>query len=232
MVRRYLPHIALFVSRGRQSAEHSNLARRTLWIGQTLFILLVCCAAALAEDSGKPLKLDKETSRYNLKGHLGLYEDKTGAETLDSVQTKTFFPTEQAAPNLAYTRSAYWIKLVVQNVTQQPETVRFQISNHYLDFIDIFIKSDRKSHVEHYRAGARVPFDEWFSQESRPALDLHFAPYERKTIFVRAQSATPLRIPLALSAPEAHALERTKNLFLLGVFYGVMVFVIIYNLFS
>ncbi|MEW6531918.1 MAG: PAS domain S-box protein [Thermodesulfobacteriota bacterium] len=208
------------------------MARRTLWLGQTLFILLICCAAAIAEDGGKPLKLDKETSRYNLKGHLELYEDKTGGETIDSVQTKTFLPTDQAALSLGYTRSAYWIKLVVENVTQQPETLRFQISNHYLDFIDIFVKSDRKSLVEHRRAGARVPFDERFSQDIDPTLDLHFAPYERKTIFVRIQSQGPLRIPLTLSTPEAYEHDNLNYLFFSGIFYGVMIVLIVYNIFS
>jgi PAS domain S-box-containing protein len=203
-----------------------------LTFGQTLFVLIICFGTALAEDGGKPLKLHNETSRYNLKGHLELYEDKTATETFDSVRTKTFHPIEQSVPSLGYTRSAYWVKLVVQNVTQQPETLLLQISNHYLDFIDIFVESDRKTHVEHYRAGARAPFDERVSQENRPLLHLHFAPYEQKTIFVRAQSQGPLRIPLTLSTPEAYDHDNLNYLFFLGIFYGVMVVLIVYNLFS
>jgi|GEM_PF-1782669 len=232
MFLRDLSQRALFVRRGPRCARRSSLTGRNLLIGKTISILLVCCAAALAEDNGKPLKLDKETSRYDLTGYLGLYEDKTGAETIDTVQAKAFSPMEQAALSLGYTRSVYWIRFVVRNGAKEPETLRLQIPNHYLDFIDIFVKSEQMSRVEHYRAGARLPFNERVSQESRPVLDLHFAPNEQKTIFVRVQSASPMRVPLVLSTPEAYGHDRMTTLFFFGVFYGVMGFVIIFNLLS
>jgi PAS domain S-box-containing protein len=226
-------HKDLRVRLGRSSARRSISARRRLLLGPTLLILLFSCAiAALANDTGKLVKLDKATSHYNLDGYLEFYDDKTGIETIDTIQARAFSPIRPAALNLGYTRSVIWLKSVVENVTQQPDTLVFEITNQYLDFIDIFVKSDRKTHVEHYRAGARVPFDERMSQERYPALDLHFAPYERKTIFVRAQSASPLRIPVALLTPEAYADDKAKGRFGLGVFYGVMVFLIVYNILS
>lgn len=233
MFRRDPSHKASRARLGCNSARRSIFTRRKLLLGQVLLLLLISCAvAALADDTRKPVALDKETSHYNLDGYLEFYEDKAGADTIDTVQTRAFSPTRRAALNLGYTRSVYWFKLVVQNVTQQPDTLVLEITNHYLDFIDIFVKSDRKTHVEHYRAGARVPFDERMSHERYPALDLHFAPYEQKTIFVRVQSASPLRVPVALFTPEAYAREKAKGRFSLGVFYGVMIFLILYNILS
>ena len=135
-------------------------------------------------------------------------------------------------PNLGFTRSAYWIKLSVENATSDAQTLFLQIANHYLDFIDIFIKSGRSSIVEQYRDGARVPLSERMAKGHHQVLQLVFAPGETKTIFVRAKSETALRVPLILSTQEGYRHDELKRYMLLGLFYGVLGFLIIYNLFG
>ncbi len=199
----------------------------------TIIFVLVCPSeSALAVGLFGPLKLDGTTSRFNLQGHLEVYEDKTGAETIDNVQSKGFSPTDKIVPNLGFTGSAYWIKLGVANTTSEPQTLFLQIANPYLDFIDIFVKSDRNPTIEQYRAGVRVPLDESVAGARQPALRLVFAPGETKTIFLRAKSETPLRVPVVLSTEEGYRHDELKRYMLLGLFYGVLGFLIIYNLFG
>src|SRR5208283_3045900 len=50
----------------------------------TLLIVACFCVPTLAENSVPALKLKKNVGKFDLRGHVALYEDKTGNETLDT----------------------------------------------------------------------------------------------------------------------------------------------------
>ena len=132
--------------------------RKRVLLTLMMILVLICpCVPASAAGVREPLKLDGKTSRYNLQGYLEVYEDKTGAASIDEVQSKGFSRTDKTVPNLGFTGSAYWIKLSVENVTPEAQTLFLQITNHYLDFIDFFVKSDRNSATEHYPSRSAGP---------------------------------------------------------------------------
>jgi diguanylate cyclase (GGDEF)-like protein/PAS domain S-box-containing protein len=214
------------------SIRLGHMGKQVLLTLMMILVLICPCAPAFSAGVSGPLTLDGTTSRYSLEGHLKVYEDKTGAAGIDSVQSAEFSPTEKAVPNFGFTGSAYWIKLAVENPTSEAQTLFLQITNHYLDFIDIFIKSDRSSTVERYRGGARVPLSERMARGRHQVLQLVFAPGEAKTIFLRAQSETALRVSLVLSTDEGFRHDELKHYMLLGIFYGVLGFLIIYNIFG
>jgi len=190
------------------------------------------CPPAFADQGAAPIKLHRETAHHNLEGRLEVYEDKTGEESFDSVRSKIFHLTRKAVPSFGLTRSVYWIKLVLENDTPGLRTVTLLIVNHHLDFVDIFVTSNRGAHIEKRRGGARVPWEERVSQGSRPVLTLDFAPDEQKTLFIRVQSLTPLWVPLVLSSEEAYVADDLRRYLFLGFFYGVMGFLIVCNLFA
>lgn len=208
------------------------MKREALLILTMIFVLACSYGSALAVRGPEPLKIDGTTNLYDVRGHLEVYEDKTGTETFDNVQSMGFNPTDVTVPNLGFTGSACWIKLKVENSTSEPQRLFLQIANHYLDFIDIFVKSDRNTTVGQYRAGARAPLDESIVGGRDQVLKLVFAPVETKAIFIRARSGTPVRVPLVLSTEEGYRHDEVKRYMLLGLFYGVLGFLIIYNIFG
>ncbi len=198
-----------------------------------IILLVACfCLSAFADNVSVPLKLNGETDKFDLKGHLALYEDKTTKETINVVREKTFRSVTEAAPSLGYTQSAYWVKLVLENETPGLVTVMLQLANQYLDFVDFYVTSNRSSHIEKYRDGARVPWEERVSQGRYPLLRLDFAPDEEKTIFIRVQSQTPLRVPLDLATEAAHQRRELAEYLFNGLFFGALGFLIIYSLFA
>jgi signal transduction histidine kinase/CheY-like chemotaxis protein/HPt (histidine-containing phosphotransfer) domain-containing protein len=197
-------------------------------------LVSLTCLWAVNVAQGSPGGLDSNESTVNVvpEVSLAIYEDKNGTETIDSIQSKTFTPSRQPVPSFGYTRSVYWIKLSGRNPAPGPRIFYLRIATHWLDFIDIYVRSDRSANVEHYRAGARVPWDERISGVRGPVLRLQFGPHERKTTFIRVQTQTTLRVPVALMTPEAYRSSELNNFFVLGVFYGIMGFLIIFNLFA
>jgi len=209
-----------------------HMGTRALLPLMMILVLICLCVPVSAGSVRGPLKLDGTTIRYDLKGHLEVYEDKTGATSLDSVQSKGFDPTDKAVPNFGFTGSAYWIKFSVENATSEAQSLFLQITNPYLDFIYFFVKSDRDSTIERYPAGTRVPLDDKVAGGLSPVQRLVFAPGEAKTIYLRAKSETPLRIPLILSTEEGYRHDQLKRYMLLGIFYGVLGLLIIFNIFG
>jgi diguanylate cyclase (GGDEF)-like protein/PAS domain S-box-containing protein len=197
-----------------------------------VFVVGLMCSSTstLADTIPAPLKLNGQTGKFNLRGHLALYEDKTGDETIATIQQKRFHAVPEAAPSLGFTNSVYWIKLVLENDTAKIRTVVLELPNQFLDFVDMFVISDWTSTVERYHGGARVPWADRTSQGRYPLVYLYFAPHEQKTIYVRVQSRTPLRVPLGLWTEEGYSSAALAEYLLLGLFFGALLFLIIYSL--
>jgi len=199
----------------------------------TIVLVVACsCLSAFADSVPVPLKLNRETEKFDLKGHVALYEDKTAKETINVVREKTFRSVPEAAPSLGYSQSVYWVKLVLENETPGLVTVDLQIANQYLDFVDFYVTSNQSSHIEKHRSGARVPWDKRVSQGRYPILRLDFSPDEEKTIFIRVQSRTPIRVPLDLLTEGAHQRGELVEYLINGFFFGALGFLIVYSLFA
>lgn len=195
----------------------------------TIALLSCSWAFALAHARTVPLDPDSTANSFAPKISLEIYEDQSGAETIDSVQSQTFRQSEQPAPNFGFSGSVYWIRLTSSNPALEPQTFYLQIKNHWLDFIDFFVRQEQSLDFENFQTGARIPWDERVPGRRGPVLKLHFAPQETKTIFVRVQSQSPVRVPIFLLSREAHHRAELENFFLFGIFYGILGFLIIYN---
>jgi signal transduction histidine kinase/CheY-like chemotaxis protein/HPt (histidine-containing phosphotransfer) domain-containing protein len=198
----------------------------------TIVLLSYCWAFTLAYGSQTPLDVAATEERSAPVRGIEIYEDKTGSETIDTVRSKVFRPSEQPVPNFGHTRSAVWIRLSPQNPGLEPQTFYLLIENPWLDLIDFYVKSGEQTDFEHYRAGALLPSSDKVPGDRGPVLKLQFAPQETKTFFVRVQSNTAVRIPLSLLTENAYRRGRLNTFLLLGIFYGIMGFLIIYNVFA
>src|SRR4030042_4702103 len=68
------------------------------------------------------------------------------------------------------------------------------------------------------------------SQGRYPLLRLDFASQEQKTIYVRVKSRTPLRVPLGVWTEEAYDSAAFTEYLFLGLFFGALLFLIVYSL--
>jgi len=234
--------IALLKSWRQAKKARNSITNRRMWphlmVGRVLLIVVSIVSLGsfwipvCAHADQEPLKLDGTTSRYNLAGHLQVYEDAGGSETIEDILSKPFRPVQTGTPHFGFTQSVYWIKLTIADGTAEPQKILLEIRNQYLDFIDIFVKSGSNPEIARYRAGARVPFDERISRGRYPVVTLNFSPGEVKTVFFRVSTRTPVRLPLVLSTRDAHRHEEVKQFVFLGLFFGALVFLIIYSLFA
>ena len=72
--------------------------RKQVLLTLTMILVLICpCVPASAAGVREPLKLDGKTSRYDLQGYLEVYEDKTGAASIDESPVEGIQPNGQGS---------------------------------------------------------------------------------------------------------------------------------------
>ncbi len=210
------------------NSVRKHLARKVI----TIVVLSCCWAFTLAQGGQTPVNAAPIGRSAAYTPALEVYEDKSGSESIESIQSKKFHPSGQAVPSYGHTQSVYWFKLSKTNPDPEPRTFYLQVENQWLDLIDVFVKSQGEADFERYRGGALAPTAQNALGDRGLVLKLQFAPHETKTIFLRVQTQTALRVPILILSEEAYHSGRLETFFQFGIFYGILGFLIIYNVFA
>ncbi len=226
-----LPLFDPMVRENRRQACHSWRKRlRRIIIA---IVLLSCCGTFTPARGGQTPPRGDPTDKMSAEtSTLEMYEDKTRSETIESIQSKKFLASNRPVPSLGHTRSVYWFKLSKTNFDVTPQTFYVVLDNQWLDHVDFFVSSEDDHHFERYRAGALMPPPDKAVGDRGAILELRFAPHETKTLFVRVQSNTAMRVPISVLSAKAYRSGKRQTFFLFGCFYGIMGFLIIYNIFA
>jgi signal transduction histidine kinase len=125
--------------------------------------------------------------------------------------------------NFGMTQSVYWIKLELHNLAAEQY---LRLKSPLVDYIDIyFIQQDQ---IDHRQSGAAYPF----SQREVQALDYLFKiPQGKLTAYIRLRSNFALQVPLEIASLEHFNRSSTQQYWGLGLYFGLMLAMVFYNLF-
>lgn len=198
------------------------------WIGIMFFGGQVW---ALADGPGVmelPTEKDEALSVFE---YATVWEDPSGEVQLDEVIKKRkagHFEALGHELEFGFTESAYWIHFRLAN--PQARAALFVLSSSYplIDSLDLFFL--RESGRERVLMGDSLPFGD------RPLESISFAhefllePGETVEVYVRTASTSSLSIPLKLYRSKSYAEHLHDHMLLLGIFYGISLGLIAYNL--
>ncbi|MCK5465765.1 MAG: hypothetical protein KAI95_22200, partial [Bacteroidales bacterium] len=120
-----------------------------------------------------------------------------------------------------FSRSAYWLKIVLKNTDDLPMEIYYQYLNHYLDFVDIYLVDEYDSLLTKGSFGARRMQPSYKSIKMNPVYDLDIPAGGIISMYLRIQSDTPLRIPVVFNSPDSIVKRERKRHVFLGFFYGI-----------
>lgn len=163
--------------------------------------------------------------------HPLLLEDPARQLTIGEVAARagSFRRSAEAVATPGATSSAWWVKFDVDNPVD--EHLYLSIASAGLQEIDLYYESvpGQFSRVS-YRAGAVA--DRRIIQSNMPLLPLHAAPGQRSTYFLRVTGNAVLQLRMEVASIEYHLNMQREDDFINGIFYGVLVALMIYNLFA
>jgi len=182
----------------------------------------------------KEIIIDKNYKSKKIGQYLQILEDKKGKLTIndilsDSINRK-FINCKEKVPYYNFTKSAYWIKIIVTSKINHPTNIIFELAYPLMDSINFYYKNN-KNRYQSLRTGYNYPF------KSRPILKNNFLfkstlnTGKQKIFYFRFKNRDRMEIPLSLWNQDKYYEKNNNVQYIMGIFLGILIFAIFYNLF-
>jgi diguanylate cyclase (GGDEF)-like protein len=168
--------------------------------------------------------------------HVAALEDAGGGLELEDVRKPAhaarFAPAKADPLNFGYTRSAWWLRFSLPGGAPPGEELLLEIAFPSIDRIEFYVPDAQPGGETRYWthiAGDAFP---WNAREVRHRNHVFRfpAPAGEHTYYVRAVSQGVLTMPLTLWRPGAFAEHERNAQLVLGLFYGLALALVLYNL--
>jgi PAS domain S-box-containing protein len=204
-----------------------------------LLSMLVFWVPALAqsEDSNlpPPLVLNDDQGEYKLGHSMQILEDPRGTLTIQEVSSlpysEKFITSSKEVPTFGYSSKTYWVRFRLKNESHLSETWLLELQFSNMQYADLYLPSpDGKGFVAR-ETGVLRPFNTRDIDHHHIVFGLPLPENEEQTFYMRFQSGTSMTLPLVVWSSKAFIQSSSLDLLLIGIFYGVFLIMLVFNLF-
>ncbi len=209
------------------------ITKRILQILRWSLLLLACMPLAQAGI----ITLEPGRDSYLVHKVVDVMEDPDGrlsfADINKSASPISFKEYHTGVFSFGFTKSAYWFRFEVDNPSSEPRNMMLVLRTAWLDRISVYVPEGARNDKPGYREiqlGDRFPFAERQHPNPQFLVDLQVQP-GKQTYYVRIRSSQALLSPIELW--DAQAFHNNDRLLLgyFGMFYGVVLVMLLYNAF-
>lgn len=198
-----------------------------------LFAVWPLCASAVV--------FDEHTRMLPLGQAMQVFEDVRGDATIDEVTSSalqaSFRQHDKPVLNAGYSRSVFWLRLDLEYRPQRPDGLGgpqpwlLELAYPPLDRLDLYLPDAQGRFQLAQRTGDSLPFASRQIKHHNYLFELDLQPQQPQRVYLRLQSQGSIQAPLSLWAPNAYLEEQPARIYVLGIIYGVLLVMLIYNLF-
>ena len=180
------------------------------------------------------IKINHNQNRYDIGKSLYLFEDPKKEFTIKDVSSpdfsKNFTISKEDVPNLAYTKSAYWFKFTLKNDSSENSEWYLVLNYALMDDFRFYIPDGKDGFIEKI-SGRNYPFSqkEFKSRKFVSSFNLPQGP--EKTYYLRLETSDSFPVPLGVWKPKTFIEYDHDEQFYLGLYYGIIAIMILFNLF-
>ncbi|MDF3846111.1 7TM diverse intracellular signaling domain-containing protein [Pseudomonas citronellolis] len=196
-----------------------------------LFLLLLSPLAGA-------VSFDEHTSRLPLGHSIDVFEDVRGtadiADITSAALADSFRRHDRDVLNAGYSRSVFWIRLDLDyrpQESQDPAPWLLELAYPPLDHLDLYLPGADGKYQLAQRTGDTLPFASRPISLTNYLFDLKLAPGKPLRVYLRLESQGSIQAPLTLWSPKAYMENLPGNVYVLGIIYGVLLVMLVYNLF-
>jgi signal transduction histidine kinase/ActR/RegA family two-component response regulator len=167
-----------------------------------------------------------------------VFEDADGQATIDDVRAQAaaghFKPHDKATLNAGYSRSVFWLKIDLHYRPTNPGAQRtwlLELAYPPLDHLDLYLPDAGGGYQLARQTGDALPFNTREIRQNNYLFDLNFTPDQTQSVYLRLQSEGSIQAPVTLWSSTAFLEEQPVRLYVLGLIYGVLLGMLVYNLF-
>ena len=183
----------------------------------------------------EPIILNDEQGEYPLGLHLEILEDPGGELTIEEVSSSEFdsrfLPSQEPVPNIGLTDSAIWVRFRLEN--QTPDTDEWLLEQGFANthYIDLYSPLPGGVGFAVKQSGVLRPVTTRDVLYPKIIFKLTVPPQSQGTYYLRFQSGASMTLPLTLWTQDAFLDRALAEQILMGIFYGVLIGLLFYNLF-
>ncbi|TBU90897.1 hybrid sensor histidine kinase/response regulator [Phytopseudomonas dryadis] len=203
-----------------------------------LMLLLAVCPAFVC--AAAPAVFDENTRALPLGELMQVFEDVRGDKSIDDITSPalqgSFRVHDKAVLNAGYSRSVFWLRLDLHYRPHNPTAHTHQywlleLAYPPLDHLELYEEDNQGRFRLTQRTGDALPFSSRQIQQNNYLFPLDFKDGEVRRVYLRLESQGSIQAPLTLWSPNAYLEEQPSRLYVLGIIYGVLLVMLIYNLF-
>ncbi len=193
-------------------------------------MLLLLCGPLAATPA---IILEDADTVYTLKGRCDIFIDREGKLGIREVSSPPlddlFRPLDTENSNFGYTPAAYWLRFTFKQTGEPDVLWLLQADYPLLDRVEFYVPDGKGSFL--VRKGGRLyPFEEREYRHRRVVFSL---PDERGTYtcYIRIRTAEAMVLDFTILSEHTFAREGSREQYALGIFYGILLAMALYNLF-
>lgn len=208
---------------------HCNLKRSILNIWLLLIVLLLPAPAPAVTT----IDLVPSQGRLPLGNYLEFLEDPFCRLTIEQLSQAEFapgfIPSTEETQNAGFTKSAFWARIRFNNSGRESARRLLEIRFPRIDSVDLFLPGGDGTY-RMKQAGELIPLARREIQHRNPVFIIDFPPMTTWTVYLRYQDRSSVPFSPILWQPEEFLSSVKYGQFSLGLYYGGMLLLLIYNI--
>ena len=212
------------------------------WIRLLPPMIGLCNSAAIyAQPSAEPLDADtmassaphvidiaRVSASQVLDQQVQYLEDPNGEFSIDQLNRGRWLDNSKDSLSFGYTRSVYWFRMSLVNSDSQPQKRMLSIGYPVLDDIRVYRNGQPETFLQ---LGDKIPFSQRPVPHRYFLLPVELQPGEQQHWLFRVDTSSSMQFPLILWQERALFIHEMGQLFGMGIYYGIMLIMVLYNLF-
>jgi hypothetical protein len=188
-----------------------------------------------AQSQQPPLLILKDTQgEYPIGLYMEILEDPTGKLGIEEVSSAAyqdrFIPNDQEVLDRGFTKSALWVRFQVRNASSDTNW-QLVLDDTRMGFVDVYLAGADGKEFTHHQSGRLVPFIQRHYPYNVYGFDIPLRQDQVQEFYVRLKTDnTTFYAPLSLWSASAFFNHYQSQILLLGLFYGAMLIMLMYNL--
>ena len=205
--------------------------KRTCCYVATLVVLVSAMLGTASLQAGRVVELGKTDNQHAFRPlgptYLDVLKDPDGRLTFAEAQRGRFQKSPSAVPNFGFTKAVYWVRFRVRGSTG-PHNYLVRIGYPLLDRIEFY--SELADRYDVRKLGDRHPFDLRPLTSRSFLIPIAVAPGQSRTFYIRFESQGTQQFPIEVGTQEAQRLHERSEQMALGLYYGIILVLSLYNL--
>ncbi|MEG1627767.1 sensor histidine kinase [Pseudomonas sp.] len=184
------------------------------------------------------IDFDDSTRSLPLGRVMQVFEDREGNASIAQVSAPAFsehFRTHYAdVLNAGYSKSVFWIKLDLRYTAPPaaaPRNWLLELAYPPLDHLELYLADSTGVFRLAQRTGDALAYDSRQIKQNDYLFEVPFTPGQATTVYLRLHSQGSVQAPLTLWSTDAYLEAQPTRLYVLGLIYGVLLGMLVYNLF-